>query len=349
MADKIGYLIDANGDFILDENGNKIPKDTRDVRNFPRSDMKPEEFEAFLPRMRSEVLRRSGFKIDANGNPVLTEDGTPVLLTDERVDFFGNPLLGENGKPIPLGLGHISGPIIDRDTDTYNPNEFDYHADRVAEGKKVLTEDGNQLLDRLIYICELFNKRLTKFPEAYDNIPKGFDTPTIDSMLSSLERESMLDSRSSCRSWCTGLCVSSCGAQCSDLCYATCMGCSQECKSMCARTCGDSCRNDCTIECFSTCQEVCITECLGSCKTTCKGACVTNCYGACTGTCSDGCSSCTGTCKGSCSGACVSCSGSCSGNGCKTTCNTQCTQGCNTGCKENCDSSSASSESTETS
>jgi hypothetical protein len=328
----IGYLIDENGDLILDDSGNPIPKDSPDVRGFPRSEVKAEDVEPLLLKLRNEVLRRSGFKTNSNGEPIFDDNGDPIPLMLGRYDLSGNRILDDDGNWIPIGVGRVSGPVMNPLGD-YNATEFEKNSAKVAEGKKIMAESGNQLLDRLLFICELFNKRLTKYPAEYENIPKGFDTEVIDAMLNKLRGETMFDSRTSCRSMCTGLCVGSCGSSCSDKCYATCIGCSHDCKSICAKSCGDSCRNECNIECFSTCKEVCRTTCIGSCKSTCTTACVNGCKTTCGGDCVDGCSSCTGHCRG-CT-ACTSCTGSCSGSGCKTTCNTQCTTGCTGSCGGN--------------
>lgn len=333
MAGSIGYQVDQYGRYILDSNGNKIPKDTRDVRTFPRSVVNVDDMPELMNRMRSEILRRSGFKLDEDGRPILDDDGNPVLLVHDRVDMYGRLITDSSGKVIPLGQGHVSRPVVDLDSENYDASHFELNTKKVAEGKKILAESGFDLLNRIIYICELFDKRLTKYPEVYDNIPKGFDTATIDRLLTKLESESMLDSRSSCRSWCTGLCIGSCGSSCSDVCYAVCDGCSQGCKSTCANSCGDSCRNDCNNTCFATCSEVCLKTCLGSCKTTCDTACVNKCSTSCDETCVDGCTSCSGVCATGCKTACVSCSGTCSGSGCKSTCNHTCNAGCSSGCK----------------
>ena len=191
MADNIGYQVDANGNYILDANGNKIPKDSRDVRTFPRSYVDVNDMPDLVERMRSEVLRRSGFKLDSNGKPILDSNGDPVLLIHNRMDAHGNPIKDSSGKVIPLGQGHVSRPVVDIDKEKYVAAQFEVNRQKVAEGKKILAESGFDLLNRLLYICELFDKKLTKYPEAYDNIPKGFDTKTINNLLGKLERESV--------------------------------------------------------------------------------------------------------------------------------------------------------------
>jgi hypothetical protein len=72
MNDKIGY--------IYDENGNPISKPTVDVRDFERSNVSPEEFPDLVEKMRVEILRRSGFKMDANGKPMIDNDGNEVVI-----------------------------------------------------------------------------------------------------------------------------------------------------------------------------------------------------------------------------------------------------------------------------
>ena len=159
MDNKFGYQVGSNGNLILDENNNPIPKEAADVRDFPRSNVFAQEVSGMVEKIRCEVLRRSGFKMKADGTPALDSNGNPIPLYNERVGLNGEPILDSQGNVIPLGRGKVSGPIL-KNLDEYDKNEFKVNTNKVAEGKKIITETGNQLLDRLIYICELFDRRM---------------------------------------------------------------------------------------------------------------------------------------------------------------------------------------------
>ncbi|MBQ9631870.1 MAG: InlB B-repeat-containing protein, partial [Lachnospiraceae bacterium] len=85
-VDEEGYLIDENGNRLLDEDGNPIKADGAQA---------PED---------KQVIRRDedGYLLDENGQRVLDEDGNPIRIDEDGylVDEDGNRILDKDGNPI---------------------------------------------------------------------------------------------------------------------------------------------------------------------------------------------------------------------------------------------------------
>ena len=121
---QIAFLVDKDGNIVLDDNGHPIPKDVADATSFNRSNVQPQYVPGLLKRMRNEVLRRSGYKLDS----------------------YGEALMDGNNQPIPIKKGHISGPILNEGR-PYNINDFIADTTAIAQGRKISAEHGNQLVD----------------------------------------------------------------------------------------------------------------------------------------------------------------------------------------------------------